>query len=148
MGRESVTGADVSHDFQISDIPYFLGIGEYSYPRLPEDGPEFTADQISDFTRRVTEWARENPNATREETCHVWQAACEWVKQENQGNPADPVGLKINALIDAQIQSDARKSHHRLRQIVRDAVAAGMSESEAARQVGVTRMTIRAWRGK
>jgi transposase len=35
-----------------------------------------------------------------------------------------------------------------LRQAVRDAVAAGMSESEAARQAGVSRLTIRAWLGK
>lgn len=33
-----------------------------------------------------------------------------------------------------------------LRQAVRDAVDGGMSESEAARRAGVTRMTIRAWR--
>ena len=35
-----------------------------------------------------------------------------------------------------------------LRQAVRDAVAAGMSESEAARVAGVSRMTVRAWLGK
>jgi len=35
-----------------------------------------------------------------------------------------------------------------LRQAVRDAVAAGMSESEAARTAGVTRPTVRKWLGK
>ena len=35
-----------------------------------------------------------------------------------------------------------------LREAVRDAVADGMSESEAARVAGVSRMTVRAWLGK
>lgn len=43
---------------------------------------------------------------------------------------------------EAQEASDAAKA------AAREAVAAGMSESEAARRVGVTRMTIRKWTGK
>ena len=35
-----------------------------------------------------------------------------------------------------------------LRAAVRAAVAAGMSESEASRQAGVSRMTVRSWLGK
>lgn len=45
-------------------------------------------------------------------------------------------------------QSRTGELHTQLRTAVCEAVAAGMSESEAARQVGVTRMTIRAWLGK
>jgi len=41
-----------------------------------------------------------------------------------------------------QKASDAAKA------AAREAVAGGMSESEAARQLGVTRMTIRKWIGK
>ena len=46
----------------------------------------------------------------------------------------------------------ARKEHAEAATDVKvatvEAVAAGMSESEAARRVGVTRMTIRKWTGK
>jgi hypothetical protein len=40
------------------------------------------------------------------------------------------------------------EARERLIASVRQAVAGGMSESEAARQCGVTRMTIRSWLGK
>lgn len=41
-----------------------------------------------------------------------------------------------------------KESRDELRDAVREAVKAGMTEVEAAKLAGVTRMTIRAWLGK
>lgn len=41
-----------------------------------------------------------------------------------------------------------KESRDELRDAVRQAVGAGMSEVEAARVAGVTRMTVRSWLGK
>lgn len=47
-----------------------------------------------------------------------------------------------------QRRDDTQQARDALAQAVRDAIADGMSEAEAARITGVTRMTIRAWIGK
>ncbi len=45
-------------------------------------------------------------------------------------------------------RGDVQQIRSELVTAVRRAVEAGMSESEAARLAGVTRMTVRAWQGK
>lgn len=53
-------------------------------------------------------------------------------------------------LVETDVTARIRANHTRtmLRGALRAEVAAGMSEHEAARLYGVTRMTIRAWLGK
>ena len=48
----------------------------------------------------------------------------------------------------ARAQAVAKATRDELRREVRHAVAAGVSEVEASRLAGVSRMTIRAWLGK
>lgn len=61
--------------------------------------------------------------------------------------PADTLATDLAAAAGnyrvAQQNLDARREQ--LAQAVRDAVAEGMSQSEAARIVGVDRLTIRKW---
>lgn len=49
---------------------------------------------------------------------------------------------------DAKAKAKAADARERLIEAVREAATLGVSESELAREVGVTRMTIRAWLGK
>ena len=65
-----------------------------------------------------------------------------------EGATVTPADTLAKAAIDyrvAQENLDARREQ--LAQAVRDAVAEGMSQSEAARIVGVDRLTIRKWIG-
>ena len=48
----------------------------------------------------------------------------------------------------ARAQATAKAARDELRREVRHVVAAGMSESEAARLAGVSRLTVRSWLGK
>lgn len=45
-------------------------------------------------------------------------------------------------------QEHAKGERERLRELVREAVVAGVTESEAARLSGMSRLTVRAWLGK
>ena len=56
--------------------------------------------------------------------------------------------LDLAAVYWRASRDNERRDRDALRVAVRRAVAAGMSESEAARRAGVTRMTVRAWLGK
>ncbi len=91
---------------------------------------EMTPEQIKAFTQMIDTGDDEA----------VWVAAYETV--------AGTLDLHTLMVADTQAHVAASEARDRLRQGVAVAVAAGMSESEAARQVGVTRMTIRAWLGK
>lgn len=55
----------------------------------------------------------------------------------------DSLGAERTQCVVALMQITAE-----LQEAVREAVANGMSESEAARRAGVTRMTVRSWLGK
>ena len=57
--------------------------------------------------------------------------------------PADTLAAAAATYRTAQENLDTRREQ--LAQAVRDAVAGGMSQSEAARIVGVDRLTIRKW---
>ena len=57
--------------------------------------------------------------------------------------PADTLAKAAAAYRNAQ--DDLAAARDNLAQAVRDAVAEGMSQSEAARIVGVDRLTIRKW---
>ena len=57
--------------------------------------------------------------------------------------PADTLAAAAGNYRVAQENLDTRREQ--LAQAVRDAVAGGMSQSEAARIVGVDRLTIRKW---
>ena len=56
-----------------------------------------------------------------------------------------PEMLAVAAIKYRRAQDDLDASRDLLAQAVRDAVAEGMSQSEAARIVGVDRLTIRKW---
>jgi DNA-directed RNA polymerase specialized sigma24 family protein len=67
--------------------------------------------------------------------------------------PSDAGGdTRTRLAIAGQVRAEAvewsDEATSRLRKAVRDADAAGMSQSEAARVAGVSRMTVRAWLGK
>ena len=57
-------------------------------------------------------------------------------------------GLEFEAHQYSLAKDNAHYAAAQLKAAVRAAVAAGMSESEAARQAGVSRMTVRSWLGK
>ena len=61
---------------------------------------------------------------------------------------ADLPRLKRDASLYAIARKDLHASKLRLVKSVREAVAAGMSEVQAAKVAGVSRPTIRAWLGK
>ena len=56
-----------------------------------------------------------------------------------------PEMLAVAAIKYRRAQDDLDASRDLLAQAVRDAIADGMSQSEAARIVGVDRLTIRKW---
>lgn len=57
-------------------------------------------------------------------------------------------GLNAAARAYARAAAARQEARDRLAEQVRVAVAGGMSESEAAREAGVARETVRSWLGK
>ena len=68
----------------------------------------------------------------------------DWGIELKWGSPREPIAPEGEALLDARdALADATSA---CKAAALAALAAGMSESEAARRYCVTRMTIRAWR--
>lgn len=71
-------------------------------------------------------------------------SALSWDIELKWGGPPAPLAPEGEALLDARdALADATRA---AKEAALAALAAGMSESEASRRYGVTRMTIRAWR--
>lgn len=88
----------------------------------------------------ILAWETDHPDADDTERDAAWTALAQ---------QADGV-LDLDGMRRADIaaRSAAAEARIRLRTAVEAVVADGMSEAEAARQSGVTRMTIRSWLGK
>lgn len=103
---------------------------------------EMTKEQIADFTRIILAWESDHPDADPDDadTAAAWTVAHMAVM--------GTLNLVELAGEDLRAQAEARKTRAQLRLATLAAIAAGMSEAEAERQTGITRMTVRAWRGK
>lgn len=106
-------------------------------------GPvKLTPEQLSTFTRLVTDWTGDNPDADDTESGAAWVAALETATGE--------LDVPALARADQAAQLAAAEARSRLRQAVQMGLTVGRwpSEDAAAAAAGVTRMTIRAWAGK
>lgn len=104
-------------------------------------GDGWTDEQIQQITDEYLELERQfELDPASEDAQALLQAVAQRVDGTLDRNQL------VRADTDAQIR--ARSARRELRAAVRAEVAAGMSESEAARLYGITRMTVRAWMGK
>lgn len=103
-------------------------------------GDGWTDEQVEQVTAEYLAWERGEPDADPA----LREAVLTAIAQRVDGT----LDLPAVARRDLGGQIRAHRARTALRAAVIAAVAGGMSESEAARQAGVTRMTVRQWIGK